>query len=89
MTCPPSGWAVDCRASMSSEHRSIPLRWILPAAQLLLCIAILWPLRGELISSVRSSTHSYLLHDEPAQALKSTFECFTRTYCRTSQIFTR
>jgi len=55
---------------MSSDHRSIPLRWILPAAELLLCIAILWPLRGELIASVRSSTRAYVLHDEPAQTPK-------------------
>jgi hypothetical protein len=55
---------------MSSEFRSIPFRWILPAAQLVLCIAILWPLRGEIISSVRSSTHAHILHDQPAQAPK-------------------
>lgn len=55
---------------MSSERRSIPFRWILPAAQLVLCIAILWPLRGEIISSVRSSTHAYILHDQPVQAPK-------------------
>jgi hypothetical protein len=70
MTCPVSSRAVHCRASMRSEQCSIPFRWVLPAAQLLLCIAILWPLRAELISSVRSSTHAYVLHDEPAQAPK-------------------
>ncbi len=67
VACPLSSRAVDCRASMGSEHRSIAFRWVLPAAQLLLCVGILWPLRGELISSVRSSTHAYVLHDEPAQ----------------------
>jgi hypothetical protein len=55
---------------MSIEHRSIPFRWILPAAQFVLCIAILWPLRGEIVSSARSSTHVYLLHDQLAQAPK-------------------
>lgn len=70
MTCRLSSRAVDCRTSMGSEHRSIPFRWILPGAQLLLCVAILWPLRGELISSVRSWTHAYTLHDEPAQVPK-------------------
>ena len=55
---------------MSGEHRSIPFRWVLPAAQLVLCIAILWPLPGELIASLRSSTHAYFIHDEPTQAPK-------------------
>jgi hypothetical protein len=55
---------------MSSERRSIPFRRILPAAQLLLCVAILWPLRGEIISSARSSAHAYILHDQPAQVPK-------------------
>ncbi len=55
---------------MSGAHRPIPFRWILPVAQLLLCVAILWPLRGELVASVRSSTHAYLIHDQPAQAPK-------------------
>ncbi len=55
---------------MSSEYRPIPFRWILPVAQLLLCAAILWPLRGELLASVRSSTHAYFIHDEPTDAPK-------------------
>jgi hypothetical protein len=55
---------------MIDEPRSIPFRWILPIAQLLLCVAILWPLRGELIASMRSSTHAYFLHDQPTQAPK-------------------
>jgi hypothetical protein len=55
---------------MSDEQRSIPFRWILPVAQLLLCTAILWPLRGELIASVRSSTRAYFVHDEPREAPK-------------------
>ena len=55
---------------MSGEHRPIPFRWILPVAQLVLCIVILWPLRGELIASIRSSTRAYLIHDQPAQAPK-------------------
>jgi hypothetical protein len=55
---------------MSEEYRPFPFRWILPVAQLLLCIAILWPLRGELVASVRSSTHAYRLLDESAEHSK-------------------
>lgn len=55
---------------MNGQHRAVPFRWILPAAQLLVCVAILWPLRGELVSSVRSSAHAYRLHDESAQDAK-------------------
>ena len=56
---------------MTDEYRPIPFRWILPVAQLLLCVAILWPLRGELLASVRSSTHAYFIHDEPRNAPKN------------------
>jgi hypothetical protein len=44
---------------MTSEYRPIPFRWILPVGQLLLCIAILWPLRSMLLWEIRSSIGYY------------------------------
>lgn len=40
---------------MFSQQRAIPFRWILPIAQLLLCIVALWPLRGAIIQELRLS----------------------------------
>jgi len=55
---------------MTGEYRPIPFRWILPVAQLLLCVAILWPLRAELISSARSATHAFFRRNQPTEAPK-------------------
>src|SRR5215471_11657387 len=34
---------------MNSEPRVLPFRWILPAAQLLICAVALWPIRNLLV----------------------------------------
>jgi hypothetical protein len=47
---------------MSEEYRPLPFRWILPVAQLLLCVAILWPLRNMLIREIRLSAEAYRTH---------------------------
>jgi hypothetical protein len=52
---------------MKSEQRAIPFRWILPVAQLLTCAVILWPVRGDLISSVRRSVVAYRSHGKPVR----------------------
>jgi len=44
---------------MSGEYRPIPFRWVLPVAQLLLCVAILWPFRARLTFEIRTSLHAY------------------------------
>jgi hypothetical protein len=49
---------------MSPETRVPPLRWILPLAQLLLCVVILWPIRPMLVGQIRASLREYgVTHD--------------------------
>ena len=52
---------------MSGAHRPIPFRWILPVAQLLLCVAMVWPLRRVFIYEIRASVYDYRTHrpDQP------------------------
>jgi hypothetical protein len=42
--------------SMFRRHRVLALRWILPIAQLVLSIAILWPVRHELTQQVKDAS---------------------------------
>jgi hypothetical protein len=49
---------------MSGEHRPIPFRWILPVAQLLLCVGMLWPVRHMLMQEVRWSFESDVTRDQ-------------------------
>jgi hypothetical protein len=44
---------------MADQHRSFPFRWVLPSVQLLVCLAILWPVRGRLLLGVEESIDSY------------------------------
>jgi hypothetical protein len=44
---------------MAHRYRGFPFRWVLPCVQLLVCIAILWPVRGLLILGVVESIDSY------------------------------
>jgi hypothetical protein len=48
---------------MNGEHRPVPFRWILPVAQLLLCVAILWLFRHGLVYEIRASLNAYFPHD--------------------------
>lgn len=50
---------------MSGEYRPIPFRWILPIAQLLVCLAILWPARIHLSRSVRTAVDAYRSRGAP------------------------
>ena len=49
---------------MTDEYRPIPFRWILPVAQLLLCVAMIWPLRHAFIYEIRASVNDYRTHTE-------------------------
>jgi hypothetical protein len=40
---------------MENKSRRFPFRWVLPIAQLLLCVVVLWPLRVGLVSALRHS----------------------------------
>ncbi len=44
---------------MVTESRVPPLRWVLPFAQLLFCVGILWPMRAMFINEVRASLRAY------------------------------
>jgi hypothetical protein len=44
---------------MNVQHRTIPFRWIFPATQLLLCVAMLWPVRHMLIREAQASVEAY------------------------------
>jgi len=44
---------------MAPQHRSFPFRWVLPIVQLVLCVVLLWPMRGFLFFEVMESIHSY------------------------------
>jgi hypothetical protein len=66
---------------MTGEYRPIPFRWVLPIAQLMMCVAILWPLRHMLSREIQSSAEAYRTHgaslqggDLPIGADKSTAE---------------
>lgn len=52
---------------MTGEYRPIPFRWLLPVAQLLLCVAILWPVRHMLTREVQWSFRIYRTHVEATQ----------------------
>ena len=52
---------------MNREHRPIPFRWALPVAQLLVCVAILWPLRHMLNREIQSSAEAYRTHGASLQ----------------------
>src|SRR5258706_6614825 len=44
---------------MALQHRSFPFRWVLPSAQLLICLVLLWPVRNFLLFGVMGSIASY------------------------------
>src|SRR5208282_2148416 len=44
---------------MAHQHRSFPFRWVLPSVQLVVCLALLWPVRGSLLLGVIESIDSY------------------------------
>jgi hypothetical protein len=44
---------------MPHEHRPFPYRWVLPCIQLVVCLALLWPVRGLLILGVLESIDLY------------------------------
>src|SRR5215813_4314460 len=41
---------------MSGKRVGFPFRWAFPVGQLLLCVVLLWPLRGELYSNLHPKT---------------------------------
>jgi hypothetical protein len=44
---------------MVQARRTLALRWVLPIAQLVLCVVVVWPLRGALVQQVRHSLRAY------------------------------
>lgn len=44
---------------MVQERPTLAFRWLLPIAQLLLCVVVLWPLRTILMQQVRESIRAY------------------------------
>ena len=42
-----------------NEPRTIPFRWILPIAELLVCAVLLWPWRGFFIVEMRVTAHAH------------------------------
>lgn len=42
---------------MTQRHGGFPFRWVLPVAQLLVCLVILWPIRRALSFEIRESVH--------------------------------
>jgi hypothetical protein len=44
---------------MAYQHRSFPFRWVLPSFQLVVCLVLLWPIRGHLLLGVEESIYSY------------------------------
>jgi hypothetical protein len=48
----------DGEPSMAQRNHGIPFRWLLPTIQLLVCFALLWPVRGVLFLWVVESIHS-------------------------------
>lgn len=45
---------------MESDHRTLPLRWVLPVIQLLICLVCLWPSRYFLLFELSQSIKSYV-----------------------------
>jgi hypothetical protein len=53
---------------MRLETRVPPLRWILPLAQLALCVVILWPMHRMLVGQIQASLREYgISHDTAAR----------------------
>jgi hypothetical protein len=44
---------------MADQHRSFPFRWVLPFAQLAVCVVLLWPVRGNLAFAVKLLINSH------------------------------
>jgi hypothetical protein len=44
---------------MPRQHLGFPLRWVLPSVQVVVCLALLWPVRGRLLLGVAESVYSY------------------------------
>jgi len=44
---------------MVPDYRSFPFRWVLPSAELVVCLALLWPVRGFIFFEVMQSIRSY------------------------------
>lgn len=44
---------------MAADYRSFPFRWVLPSLQLVVCLALLWPVRGFIFFEVMQSIRSY------------------------------
>jgi hypothetical protein len=53
---------------MKPETRVIPLRWIFPVSQLVLCIVILWPVRPTLVYQIRATLRDYGMSRDKAEA---------------------
>jgi hypothetical protein len=52
---------------MRAETRVIPLRWIFPIAQIVLCIVILWPMRPMLVHQTRAALREYGVSGDKAR----------------------
>lgn len=44
---------------MAPPHPSFPFRWVLPSIQIVVCLALLWPVRSYLLFAIIESIHSY------------------------------
>jgi hypothetical protein len=57
--CRPRSKQLPCEHFMRLATRVLPLRWILPFAQLFLCAVILWPMLPSLPAQIKASFHEY------------------------------
>ena len=44
---------------MREQSRCLPYRWILPIAQLLICVVVLWPIRSDFVFEIRATIRGY------------------------------
>lgn len=68
---------------MVPNHRRFPFRWVLPSAQLVVCLALFWPVRGLIFFEVIQSTHSYSSPIAKSSATSDTKEVYAITLPRT------
>jgi hypothetical protein len=68
---------------MAPDHRSFPFRWILPSAQLVVCLALLWPVRGFILFDVMQSIRSYSSPTAKSSATSDSKEVYAITLPRT------
>lgn len=61
---------------MAHNRSAFPFRWVLPSAQLLVCLVALWPVRSHLVFGIREAIESYA----PARAKSGGYASGLRVY---------